>query len=50
MSIETRVASLSRSFRTLIEKQRGVSKFIKDLKDLRILRIVSAIDIKVLRT
>ena len=38
MSIETRVVTLSRSFRSLIWKPRGVSKFIKDLKDLKALR------------
>ena len=50
MSIETRVATLSRSFRTLIWKQRDAAKFIKDLKDLNSLRIAAAIDIQVLRT
>ena len=38
MSIETRAVTLSRSFRTLIWKARGASKFIKDLKDLSVLR------------
>ena len=50
MSIETRVITLSRSFRSLIWKPRDAAKFIKDLKDLNSLRIAAAIDIKVLQT
>ena len=49
MSIEIRVITLSRSFRTLIEKQRSVSKFIKDLKDLKSFRIAAAIDMQDLK-
>ena len=50
MSIEIRVVTLSRSFRSLIKNTRGMSKHIKDLKDLSVLPVASAIDIKVLRT
>ena len=50
MSIETRVITLSRAFRSLIWKTRAASKHIKDLKDLNSLRIAAAIDIKVLQT
>ena len=49
MSIEIRVITLSRSFRTLIEKHRSVSKFIKDLKDLKSFRIADAIDMQDLK-
>ena len=49
MSIEIRVITLSRSFRSLIEKQRSVSKFIKDLKDLKSFRIAAAIDMQDLK-
>ena len=38
MSIEKRAGTLSRSFKTLIKKTRGISKSIKDLKDLSVLR------------
>ena len=50
MSIETRVVTLSRSFRSLIKRQRGEPLHIKDLKDLRVLCGAAAIDIKVLQT
>ena len=49
MSIEKRVAPLSRSFGTLIKNTRRMAKHIKDLKDLRALRTPSAIDIKDLK-
>ena len=39
MSIETRVAPCSRSFRTLIKTRTDLAKPIKDLKDLRVLRV-----------
>ena len=38
MSIETRVVTFSRSFRTLRKTTRRISKTIKDLKALRVLR------------
>ena len=38
MSIETRVVTFSRSFRTLMKKRADLAKPIKDLKDLSILR------------
>ena len=50
MSIEKHASPMSRSFRTLIRKRAALAKPIKDLKDLRVLRLPSAIDIKVLRT
>ena len=49
MSIETRVVTLSRSFRSLIKTRADLAKAIKDLKDLRALRVPGAIDIKVLK-
>ena len=36
MSIEIRVVSLSRSFRSLIKKHADLAKTIKDLKDLSV--------------
>ena len=49
MSIEKRAGTLSRSFRTLIEKPRGVAKFIKVLQTLNLFAGSAAIDIKVLK-
>ena len=39
MSIEKRVVTLSRSFRSLIKTRAALAKHIKDLKDLRILGV-----------
>ena len=50
MSIETRVVTLSRSFRSLIQWQRGAQRHIKVLQTLGGSVVQAAIDIKVLQT
>ena len=49
MSIEKRVVTLSRSFRSLIKTRADMAKSIKDLKDFRALCMPAAIDIQDLK-